>query len=135
VLLPFVLAKNGRCILRTDIGPLAIQRGGIVGGEKYLQHGFEVDDIRVELDPHHLDMAGGLGAYLLVAGIIHMPPAVSRLDRDNGAPGLETGFCAPETTAAQDGSFRHAGSFIDWPRLCRRPPTVSKLQAAWRRWD
>ena len=33
------MVKNGGAILRTDVGPLAIESGGIVGGEEDIKKG------------------------------------------------------------------------------------------------
>src|SRR6266566_6298970 len=74
-----ILREDGRAILRTDIGTLAIELGGIVRhGEIDLKDAAVGDAMRVEGDLHRFRMARGPATGRLVFGRVSRPAGIAR---------------------------------------------------------
>ena len=78
----FAVIEDHRTILGPDIFTLAVRRSGIVSAEKHLHQLFITDHGRVERDAHHLRVAGGIRAHLLVGRIRYMSAGIAGLSAD-----------------------------------------------------
>jgi len=72
-----VFIEDHGTVLASDIGPLPIQRCGVMGAEKDLQELLVTDNTPIIGDLHHLGMTRLAGAYLLITWIFYMSSAVT----------------------------------------------------------
>ena len=72
------VVKDRRAVLRTGVGPLAIECRRIVNGEEHLEQLAVRDDVGIELDLHDFGMAAGAGAHQLVGRVGCLSTHISR---------------------------------------------------------
>lgn len=92
-----VMGVDARAVLRADIVALPVQSGGVVHGEKYLEHRVQTQHIGVEIQPDHFGMAGLPRADLTVTGAQRRAIAVAALHAQHTAQRAVGGVEAPET--------------------------------------
>src|SRR5205814_2318956 len=73
--------KDDGAILRANVISLAVQRGGIMNGEKYIEQIAKRDFVWIENHSHYFHMSGSSGTDLPVGGIIHVSTHITGLHR------------------------------------------------------
>src|SRR5581483_1595468 len=109
LLRPGVVEDRG-AVLRADVVALAVGRGGIVDGEKYLQQLAIRDDRRIVGDAHHLGVACVALAHARVSRVRRISARVARLDADHALESVVYRFQAPETAACERRNFPGSNS-------------------------
>src|SRR5207247_692599 len=72
------VVEDRRAVLRARIGPLAVERGGVVEREEHLEQLAVGDDCGIEGDLHDLRVPRRAGAHRFVARMGHVPARVAR---------------------------------------------------------
>ena len=92
-------------VLRPDVVALAVELGGVVNREEDLEESFVGNDGRVELNLHHLSVAGGAAADGVVGGVRVVTAGVGGKGRLNTVNLFVGAFNAPEASATDDHPF------------------------------
>src|SRR5271154_4276523 len=95
------VGEDDGAILRSPIGTLAVDLGGIVEGKEGIEQAFVADAGGVEEELDHLGVAGAVGTDLFVGGMLERSPFVADGGVQNSRHLAETGFHAPETSCAK----------------------------------
>lgn len=80
---------------------LAIDGSGVMSRPKQIKQCCVGADFRVELDPNHLNMVGGSGAYQFVVRIRGVTLWISNLSLHNTLNSLKRQLHAPEATRSE----------------------------------
>lgn len=103
--LGFGLAEDHRTVLAAPVMPLAVGRGGVVGGEEHQQQLGKADLLRVELEAHHLRVAGPARTHLVIAGCRQLAAAVAGFHPGHAAQGGKHRLGTPEAATTQSDGF------------------------------
>ncbi len=103
----FVASKNGRAILATDIRPLSIQLGRVVGyGKKKHQQATVADLCRIVSDLYRFGMAAGTAAYGFIIGHCGTAAAITAEYVVYANDMLKDRLHSPKAAAGKDGDGR-----------------------------
>jgi hypothetical protein len=103
--LSWIFRHNDRSVLRTVVGTLPIERGGIVGIPEKGDDFFIGNPSWIEGDPDHLSVSAFSGANLLVARVRFFACGISASDGFNARLALINGLNAPKTAPTHNGVF------------------------------
>ena len=87
--------------MRTPVGPLPIQRGGIVEVEEGIEEFVVTDLLTIEVDFDNFSVAGLVGADVLVSGSGEGSALIANGSRGDSRDGGERSFNAPETSCSK----------------------------------
>src|SRR5688572_11970323 len=115
--LPFLLRgmrKHDGAILRAVVGPLAIQRSGIVIGEEDIEQTVIVHFCGIVSDLNDFGVARRIAADLAVGRILHRAPRIADDDVGNPRDGAEERLHPPEASRSKRCFFHHSDSPVAW---------------------
>lgn len=121
-LLRVVLVENHGPVLGAVIWSLPVEGRRIVRGPEYFQERLKTDLRGVELQLHHLGMAGFPGANLLVGRVGHVPTRIAGSHGFDSLQALEYGLHAPKTSSTEGDALRGGrlvGSGFSFHRISR----------------
>ena len=111
------MVEDGRAILLTHVGSLAVELGGIVGGEENIEQGLVGDLFGIVEHLNGLGVFGAAVAHLLVGGVFFFASGVAAYYVDYALDPFERGFGTPETAAGKgsfcDGCRERTAGFVD----------------------
>src|SRR5580658_6807786 len=97
------VVKNHRAVLRADVGPLAVRRGGVVARPEKLVQLFVARFLGIELDMHGLGVTGAAGANVFVSRTFKRPAHVTDGGFAHAGEPAESSLDAPKTASAERG--------------------------------
>ena len=98
----FVRYENDRAVLGAVIGPLLVERRGVVDGKKDVEQVFGLDDGRVVSDFDHFCMPRGAREHLFIGGIGNVAAGEATDDIFDSQKFFIDSFSTPEAAAAEN---------------------------------
>ena len=95
------MEEDGGAVLRTLVGALAVEGGGVVEGKKSVQKLIVANLGGVKINLDHLGMACGVGADILVAGALKGTALIADGSGGDAGKGGESSFNSPEAACAE----------------------------------
>lgn len=117
-------------ILRSDIRPLPVERGGIMNGEEHIEQIAVGDHFGVERYLHRLGMSRFSGADLFVGGVQGFSPGISRLHLLHAPKLIERRLHAPEAAAGKGRNFQGAVGLGHTGRRCVLTSVAGRMLVA-----
>ena len=96
-----VVDEDRRAVLRTNVGPLTVERGWIVHVPKRIEQLFIADGVGIEINLDGLCMTGVIAAHFFIGRVGRCPTAITNSRIDNTANTSEMRLDAPETTGCK----------------------------------
>src|SRR5262249_30303859 len=99
--------ENGCPILCSDVRSLAVELSRIVVAPEYCEEILVADLGGIELDLDGFGVAGGIGADLLVGGVLRSAPRIADIGPDDTFPLPERSLDTPEAACGKYGFLGH----------------------------
>ena len=112
LLLGLVMDKDGRAVLRTAIGALPIEGGGVVMAPELREEGVERDPTGVEGDQHSFGVTGPASAHLLIRRMVHLTALVAGDGVFDPGNGPEELLDPPEAPCGEGGSIQSVRNVV-----------------------